>query len=180
MKQGQGCTILSAHPCPCLFILFILSIYAYVCTIIYTPILILHTIIYTYIYATFNAYTAFMPCLLYDSILYFTMLTIIYFICNAMSARHVRLWAPGCVIGPAWTGCGRIRLASRRCGRNGQGPIWQYGCPADKCPARWGHKKRSPPGLVCPGDSCGRGGYLLSHFRSIIGVVRFNFSVRDG
>ena len=24
------------------------------------------------------------------------------------------------------------------------------------------------------------GGYLLSHFRSIIGVVRFNFSVRDG
>ncbi len=84
-----------------LYMLYILSIYAYVCTIIYTPILILHTIIYTYIYATFNAYTAFMPCLLYDSILYFTMLTIIYFICNAMSARHVRLWAPGCVIGPA-------------------------------------------------------------------------------
>ena len=24
------------------------------------------------------------------------------------------------------------------------------------------------------------GGYLLSHFRSIIGVARFNFSVRDG
>ena len=24
------------------------------------------------------------------------------------------------------------------------------------------------------------GGYLLSHFRSIIGVVRFNFSVRNG
>ena len=35
-------------------------------------------------------------------------------------------------------------------------------------------------------DSCegvradGRGGYLLSHFRSIIDVVRFNFSVRNG
>ena len=25
-----------------------------------------------------------------------------------------------------------------------------------------------------------RGGYLLFHFRSIIGVVRFNFSVRNG
>ena len=25
-----------------------------------------------------------------------------------------------------------------------------------------------------------RGGYLLSHLRSTIGVVRFNFSVRDG
>ena len=25
-----------------------------------------------------------------------------------------------------------------------------------------------------------RGGYLLSHFRSIIDVVRFNFSVRNG
>ncbi len=59
----------------------------------------MHTIVYTLI--LLYVYTAYMPCLLYDSILYFTMLTIIYFICNAMSARHVRLWAPGCVIGPA-------------------------------------------------------------------------------
>ena len=27
---------------------------------------------------------------------------------------------------------------------------------------------------------CRGGGYLLSHFRSIIGVERFNFSVRNG
>ena len=27
---------------------------------------------------------------------------------------------------------------------------------------------------------CRGGGYLLSHFRSTIGVVRFNFSVRNG
>ena len=36
----------------------------------------------------------------------------------------------------------------------------------------------------CPGaglsGSFRRGGYLLSHFRSTIGVVRFNFSVRNG
>ncbi len=42
--------------------------------------------------------------------------------------------------------------------------------------ARGGIKQRRPD--VCPG--AGGGGYLLSHFRSIIGVVRFNFSVRDG
>ena len=29
-------------------------------------------------------------------------------------------------------------------------------------------------------DSLLRGGYLLSHFRSTIGVVRLNFSVRNG
>ena len=40
-----------------------------------------------------------------------------------------------------------------------------------------GHKKK-PLGLV-PEGRIG-GGYLLFHFRSIIGVVRFNFSVRNG
>ena len=34
-------------------------------------------------------------------------------------------------------------------------------------------RKHLPSGLE-------RGGYLLFHFRSIIGVVRFNFSVRNG
>ena len=42
-------------------------------------------------------------------------------------------------------------------------------------------QKKSGPQSVedCGPDGRG-GGYLLSRFRSIIGVVRFNFSVRDG
>ena len=41
--------------------------------------------------------------------------------------------------------------------------------------------KKSPPGQRSA-DPAGvkRGGYLLSHFRSTIGVAGFNFSVRNG
>ena len=41
--------------------------------------------------------------------------------------------------------------------------------------------KKSPPGQLSA-DPAGvkRGGYLLSHFRSTIGVAGFNFSVRNG
>ena len=43
---------------------------------------------------------------------------------------------------------------------------------------RTGNKKR---GSRCfNSDSLLGGGYLLSHFRSTIGVVRLNFSVRNG
>ena len=121
-----------------------------------------------------------MPCLLYDSILYFTMLTIIYFICNAMSARHVRLWASGCVIGPACMDglrahppcvpSMRAAMAKALSGNTAVRPI-------NAGPV--GHKK-SPRDVFVRGLLWKRGGYLLSHFRSIIGVVRFNFSVRDG
>ena len=38
--------------------------------------------------------------------------------------------------------------------------------------------EKSPPGVVRKGLR--GGGYLLFHFRSIIGVARFNFSVRNG
>ena len=34
--------------------------------------------------------------------------------------------------------------------------------------------------VASSGCPCRGGGYLLSHFRSTIGVVRFNFSVRNG
>ena len=40
-------------------------------------------------------------------------------------------------------------------------------------------KKEARGDLGLSGLSRG-GGYLLSHFRSTIGVVRFNFSVRNG
>ena len=40
--------------------------------------------------------------------------------------------------------------------------------------------KKSPVGRCCLTGLVGGGGYLLFHFRSIIGVVRFNFSVRNG
>ena len=40
-------------------------------------------------------------------------------------------------------------------------------------------QKRKSPGGGCLRGSRG-GGYLLFHFRSIIGVARFNFSVRNG
>ena len=53
--------------------------------------------------------------------------------------------------------------------------------PGGKIARPGGHKKgdlrtRCPK---VPGG-CVRGGYLLSRFRSIIDVARFNFSVRDG
>ena len=41
------------------------------------------------------------------------------------------------------------------------------------------HKKKKPGHRLMSGLRIG-GGYLLSHFRSTIGVVRFNFSVRNG
>ena len=41
------------------------------------------------------------------------------------------------------------------------------------------HKKKNPEGQLAFRARIG-GGYLLFHFRSIIGVVRFNFSVRNG
>ncbi len=41
-----------------------------------------------------------------------------------------------------------------------------------------GYKKTREPLLT--NDSLLGGGYLLSHFRSTIGVVRLNFSVRNG
>ena len=34
--------------------------------------------------------------------------------------------------------------------------------------------------MPCSSDPSVGGGYLLSHFRSTIGVVRLNFSVRNG
>ena len=41
--------------------------------------------------------------------------------------------------------------------------------------------RRKSPGLPFGGPGLGTGGgYLLSHFRSTIGVARFNFSVRNG
>ena len=43
---------------------------------------------------------------------------------------------------------------------------------------RSGNKKTREPTLTI--DSLLGGGYLLSHFRSTIGVVRLNFSVRNG
>ena len=43
------------------------------------------------------------------------------------------------------------------------------------------NKKSPGRGDCCRcGPGCTGGGYLLSHFRSTIGVVRFNFSVRNG
>ncbi len=42
-----------------------------------------------------------------------------------------------------------------------------------------GQKKSRTTGCFCHPAHRG-GGYLLSHFRSTIGVVRFNFSVRNG
>ena len=42
-----------------------------------------------------------------------------------------------------------------------------------------GIKQRSRGNLRCSGSVL-RGGYLLSHFRSTIGAVRLNFSVRNG
>ena len=41
-----------------------------------------------------------------------------------------------------------------------------------------GNKKTREP--LFASDSLLGGGYLLSHFRSTIGVVRLNFSVRNG
>ena len=41
------------------------------------------------------------------------------------------------------------------------------------------HKKEEEP-VPCGSDPSVGGGYLLSHFRSTIGVVRLNFSVRNG
>ena len=46
--------------------------------------------------------------------------------------------------------------------------------------SRQGTKKAVHIRLIECGRLFGRGGYLLSHFRSIIDVVRFNFSVRNG
>ena len=43
---------------------------------------------------------------------------------------------------------------------------------------RQGHKKKARASGRMSGPR--GGGYLLSHFRSIIGVARFNFSVRNG
>ena len=43
-----------------------------------------------------------------------------------------------------------------------------------------GHKKRESVGSLFLTLSGRGGGYLLFHFRSIIGVARFNFSVRNG
>ena len=40
--------------------------------------------------------------------------------------------------------------------------------------------KTGQPGFRSESPAVGGGGYLLSHFRSIIDVVRFNFSVRNG
>ena len=40
--------------------------------------------------------------------------------------------------------------------------------------------KKDCPGALALGQFGRRGGDLLSHFRSTIGVVRFNFSVRNG
>ena len=42
------------------------------------------------------------------------------------------------------------------------------------------HKKENPGASVRKSGVRTGGGYLLSHFRSTIGVVRFNFSVRNG
>ena len=44
----------------------------------------------------------------------------------------------------------------------------------------WGICKIKLPGSWALGQFRRRGGDLLSHFRSTIGVVRFNFSVRNG
>ena len=41
-------------------------------------------------------------------------------------------------------------------------------------------KKRRAKQLIVVFTLLLRGGYLLSHFRSTIGVVRLNFSVRNG
>ena len=41
-------------------------------------------------------------------------------------------------------------------------------------------KRKSRVTLLSSGFFSRGGGYLLSHFRSTIGVVRFNFSVRNG
>ena len=41
-------------------------------------------------------------------------------------------------------------------------------------------EKNKPRGISFLGACRIGGGYLLSHFRSTIGVVRFNFSVRNG
>ena len=45
-----------------------------------------------------------------------------------------------------------------------------------------GYKKSGPEAVAVTGSGprFRGGGYLLSHFRSIIDVVRFNFSVRNG
>ncbi len=40
--------------------------------------------------------------------------------------------------------------------------------------------KRIRPAAMCSRPDCEGGGYLLSHFRSTIGVAGFNFSVRNG
>ena len=48
--------------------------------------------------------------------------------------------------------------------------VWYFGA---------GIKQRSRGNLRCSGSVL-RGGYLLSHFRSTIGAVRLNFSVRNG
>ena len=50
-----------------------------------------------------------------------------------------------------------------------------YSQPLPLLPA---NKKTREPTLTI--DSLLGGGYLLSHFRSTIGVVRLNFSVRNG
>ena len=44
----------------------------------------------------------------------------------------------------------------------------------------YGYKKSDCWRTVSVSNRCEGGGYLLSHFRSTIGVAGFNFSVRDG
>ena len=70
--------------------------------------------------------------------------------------------------------------------RVGDAGAWQnYLLPANIFPQATGGTNLSPPEGTkkspegCPSGLRG-GGYLLFHFRSIIGVARFNFSVRNG
>ena len=56
------------------------------------------------------------------------------------------------------------------------------GCYRRNC-NRWYIQKREPRAglfVLARGSFIRGGGYLLSHFRSIIGVVGVNFSVRNG